>query len=397
LALQSSGNTIATFGSNLNVAVVGNVSAANIVVTTGITYSNGAAYSSGGGGLTMAAVQTANITAVAGTIYPVNTTSANITATLPASPAAGSQIQFVDYAGTFGTYSLKIYPVGLKIQGNTSNVTLSTNRSSAALMYTDATQGWIGYNGFVSNPIGNYSVEALVLAGGGGAANYGGGGAGGLIYVSATTVVPGTAYLVTIGAGGANGASGSNTSALGQTAIGGGGGYVSSYQARSGGSGAGNSFGSQYGGPGAGTAGQGNPGGQGQDGVSAFTTGGGGGGASVSGSAGGGQGSPAGAGGAGASYSISGASVTYAGGGGGASNSGGQGAGGLGGGGTGSTSSANAGGTNLGGGGGGGSGAGGSGIVVIRYLGGQRATGGSYTSSGGYSIHTFTGSGTFIA
>jgi hypothetical protein len=39
--------------------------------------------------------------------------------------------------------------------------------------------------------------------------------------------------------------------------------------------------------------------------------------------------------------------------------------------------------------------AGGSGIVVVRYLGAQRATGGTVTSSGGYSIHTFTTSGTF--
>ena len=60
-----------------------------------------------------------------------------------------------------------------------------------------------------------------------------------------------------------------------------------------------------------------------------------------------------------------------------------------------------AGGTNTGGGGGGGShaysvgGAGGSGIVIVRYYGSQKATGGTITSSGGYTIHTFTSSGTF--
>jgi hypothetical protein len=41
--------------------------------------------------------------------------------------------------------------------------------------------------------------------------------------------------------------------------------------------------------------------------------------------------------------------------------------------------------------------AGGSGIVIVRYLGSQRATGGTVTSSGGYTIHTFTSSGTFTA
>jgi hypothetical protein len=33
--------------------------------------------------------------------------------------------------------------------------------------------------------------------------------------------------------------------------------------------------------------------------------------------------------------------------------------------------------------------------VVIRYLGSQAATGGTISSSGGYTLHTFTGDGTF--
>jgi hypothetical protein len=42
-------------------------------------------------------------------------------------------------------------------------------------------------------------------------------------------------------------------------------------------------------------------------------------------------------------------------------------------------------------------GAGGSGIVIIRYLGAQRGTGGTVTSAGGFTYHTFTSSGTFTA
>jgi hypothetical protein len=38
---------------------------------------------------------------------------------------------------------------------------------------------------------------------------------------------------------------------------------------------------------------------------------------------------------------------------------------------------------------------GGSGIVIVRYYGAQKATGGSITSAGGYTVHTFTSSGTF--
>jgi hypothetical protein len=40
---------------------------------------------------------------------------------------------------------------------------------------------------------------------------------------------------------------------------------------------------------------------------------------------------------------------------------------------------------------------GGSGVVIIRYAGSQVATGGTVTSSGGYTYHTFTTSGTFTA
>ena len=66
-----------------------------------------------------------------------------------------------------------------------------------------------------------------------------------------------------------------------------------------------------------------------------------------------------------------------------------------------SSSNGGNGGTNTGGGGGGGThsasvgGNGGSGIVIVRYYGSQQATGGTITSSGGYTIHTFTSSGTF--
>jgi hypothetical protein len=61
---------------------------------------------------------------------------------------------------------------------------------------------------------------------------------------------------------------------------------------------------------------------------------------------------------------------------------------------------ATAGTANLGGGGGGGgtTGAnGGSGVVIISYPGAQIGTGGTVTSVGGNTIHTFTSSGTYTA
>jgi hypothetical protein len=114
-------------------------------------------------------------------------------------------------------------------------------------------------------------------------------------------------------------------------------------------------------------------------------------------------------GGIGLQYSISGNATYYAGGGGSVHHylgGGGMwywglGDGGLGGGGAGSpagTTGVN-GTANTGGGGGGsvsGGGNGGSGIVIIRYLTGSvTATGGTVSTDGNYTIHTFTSSGLF--
>ena len=151
---------------------------------------------------------------------------------------------------------------------------------------------------------------------------------------------------------------------------------------------------------------------------------GGGGGASRPGQ--GGRGNwRAGDGGEGFQSSINGTSLHWGGGGGGSGWTNTAGNGGIGGGGGGSchesgargtggaginsgangTAATNAnggnGGANSGGGGGGGThaystgGNGGSGIVIVRYSGSQKATGGTITSSGGFTIHTFTSSGTF--
>lgn len=248
-------------------------------------------------------------------------------------------------------------------------------------------------------------VEYLIVAGGGGGGagrasaswwSGGGGGAGGLIS-SSLIAERTTNYTITVGAGGlgqvagtdhqtSTGVNGSNSSAFGQTAVGGGAGasYISpsgNLTGRSGGSGGGGAGGSGIGGTA--TVGQGNIGG---GGVGGGTPGGG-----ASGG-GGGAGSPgidgidgqSGAGGQGLANSITGSTVYYAGGGGGGGpNASGfvvaPGTGGAGGGGAGSstiTGTGNSGTANTGGGGGGMGGAnfinniggaGGSGIVVIRY------------------------------
>jgi hypothetical protein len=258
-------------------------------------------------------------------------------------------------------------------------------------------------------------VEVLVVAGGGsgGGSTAGGGGAGGLIYNSAYQITNAAAITVTVGAGGAGvpqttvGNDGSNSVFGALTAIGGGGGGMTNGSGgaigRNGGSGGGGAHYSSmnFGTPGTGTPGQGFNGGNGSAGDQNSFPGGGGGGAGQPG------GDPtfskSGNGGNGLTFSISGTSTTYAGGGGGGSISNG-GNGGTGGGAAG-TSNGTAGGTataNTGGGGGGGwfysggsGGAGGSGIVIVRYPGLPAATGGTITYLNGYTIHTFTSSGTF--
>ena len=260
-------------------------------------------------------------------------------------------------------------------------------------------------------------VEVLVVAGGGGGSgNYyddgAGGGAGGLIYNSAYQITNAAGITVTIGAGGAasvgsQGGDGGNSVFGSLTAIGGGGGGGHRGSGRSGGSGGGScgayaSTDTTLGG--AGTPGQGFAGGTS---VYRSYAGSGGGGA---GGVGGTSSEAVGGNGAnGQTYSISGTSTYYAGGGGGYGYSHSSTAtGGLGGGGNGGNPSPlapTAGGTNTGGGGGGGrtvgqvpfvgTAAGGSGIVIVRYPGLPAATGGTITYLNGYTIHTFTSSGTF--
>jgi hypothetical protein len=266
-----------------------------------------------------------------------------------------------------------------------------------------------------------FSAGYLIVAGGGSGAgdttNDGaGGGAGGMLTGGQMLSTPGN-YFVDVGAGGSVDGSTkgwnsqlTNYSGVWLTAQGGGAGIFNNgpWGGENGGSGGG---GYDNNAKGTGTAGQGNDGGFG----TSSGRGGGGGGAGAAGS----NATPtqAGNGGIGRTSSITGSSVYYAGGGGGsgAANFGGSpviathGAGGQGGGGNGATPTTyqTAGVVNTGGGGGGGAyaagdfnsfgryggGAGGSGIVVVTYAGSARGTGGTITTVGGNTVHTFTSSG----
>jgi hypothetical protein len=261
------------------------------------------------------------------------------------------------------------------------------------------------------------TVEVLVVAGGGGGGAHhgGGGGGGGLIYSNSQSITPGSAITVTVGNGGTGtlggiasqggtAGNGGNSVFGALTAIGGGGGGNYPGPGANGGSGGGSNNWSTSTTGGTGTSGQGFAGGS-NNGTTNFGGGGGGAGGTA-------KGLSNNSGGDGLAYNISGTQTYYSGGGGsgvypGYANQTSYGFGGLGGGGNGgngphgSGTNSTAGGTNTGGGGGGvadytkNGAAGGSGIVIVRYPGSQRASGGTVTFVAGHTIHTFTTSGTF--
>jgi hypothetical protein len=96
------------------------------------------------GGAAWQAVKTSNFNVTAKEGYFVDTTSTTITATLPASPAIGDFVQFIDYAGTFDTNNFTVARNGNKIQGDATDLTVSVERAGLTLIYTGSSvQGWL--------------------------------------------------------------------------------------------------------------------------------------------------------------------------------------------------------------------------------------------------------------
>ncbi len=95
------------------------------------------------GGTAWQAVVTGNTTMVSGRGYFVNTTSAAITMTLPASPSLGDSVTVIDYAGTADSNNITIGRNSQKIHGASEDLTVATERAAFTLVYTDSTQGWL--------------------------------------------------------------------------------------------------------------------------------------------------------------------------------------------------------------------------------------------------------------
>ena len=350
-------------------------------------------------------IKTSAFTAVAGEGYWINTTSAAITVTLPASASVGDEIEFTDYARTWGTNAVTLNPNSLNYQGNSSpNPEYNTDGQHVRIVYSGATQGWIPTvdDDVTLETPQTYSADFLVVAGGGGGGggNAGGGGAGGYrnsystessggggSSESSLTFNAGTVYTITVGAGGTGGiafggkgTNGSDSSISGSdittiTSIGGGGGGSgdppsgSNVDGNSGGSGGGaGQFAPSVGTGGSGTANQGYAGGNASPSFN-YDGGGGGGAGSVGANS---SNDVGGNGGNGLSSSITGSAVNRAGGGGGGGDTtGGTGGSSVGGNGSSDPATPTDGTVNTGSGGGGARGIvdggdGGSGVVILR-------------------------------
>jgi hypothetical protein len=326
-----------------------------------------------------------------------------------------------------GTDAIKV-PAGTTPQRPTPTTGMVRFNSSCTEMEYYNGSEWLF---FTSTPTTQgYYADVLVVGGGGGgggaeASNgFGGGGAGGgsggfmagRIFINYAL----QSYSIFIGGGGTggsnesqgtgsgcNGTMGTASCALGLVAVGGGFGGGDETGTGGGNGGSGGGTGGDNSGPaGVGLLGQGCSGG-----ANGQRNGGGGGGASTTGF----QGYFANNNGGNGRTWLNGTTYAGGGGGGGGAATTFQPLGGSGGGGNGSSTNgtsasfadggtAAAGTTNTGGGGGGGAAGraqggqnGGSGIVVIRYQGSQKGFGGSITSSGGYTYHTFTTSGTYCS
>jgi len=82
-------------------------------------------------------------TVAANRSFWVNTTSAAVTITLPASPSQGDFVKITDVAGTFATNNCTVNPNGGKIMRQADNMVISTNGASIRMVYYDATRGWL--------------------------------------------------------------------------------------------------------------------------------------------------------------------------------------------------------------------------------------------------------------
>jgi len=117
----------------VDISVPSNGSVSRTKLSTALSRSVAGAYS----------IVSGNTTATAGSYYFVDTTSAPVTITLPASAVLGDTIRFIDLSGTFDTNNLTVARNSHKIQRDTSDLTVNTEGAAFDLIYSNTTNGWL--------------------------------------------------------------------------------------------------------------------------------------------------------------------------------------------------------------------------------------------------------------
>lgn len=116
---------------NLGNAVVANYFVGNASLLTGLPT-----------GYSYTAVS-ANTTMVKSTRYIVDTSSSNITLTLPSSATLGDEIGIIDGTGNASSHQITVGRNGGNIQGSASDMIVNSDRAAFVMVYYNSTQGWI--------------------------------------------------------------------------------------------------------------------------------------------------------------------------------------------------------------------------------------------------------------
>ena len=133
---------------SIKTLTVKTVSGSGVLIPSGATvlvYSDGTNVNLGmktKGYITVNSSTVTAYTASAGEQIFANTTANPITITLPATPATGDEITFIDARGTFNSNNLILNRNSQPISTGTSNLTLTTNGQAFTLVYVDSTRGW---------------------------------------------------------------------------------------------------------------------------------------------------------------------------------------------------------------------------------------------------------------
>ena len=109
--------------------------------------------------------KTANFNAAAGEGYFVDTSSNEVTVTLPAG-VAGESVTVLDYIANANTNEIFLKPQsGEKIEGATSGQVVATIRQATTLVYSGSTQGWLVSSSGDSGPIQTPTITFSTASG----------------------------------------------------------------------------------------------------------------------------------------------------------------------------------------------------------------------------------------